>query len=136
MRTFNFFVIFSLLGLVFSECQKHQENPTISNDSYDKRLLDSIKKLDSLSFANRLTHNFISQLYADKAVKMAKTLNSSEGYIIAWSAKAKSFPSSFPDSNYLYLTKALKLSNQANLLTYKPSLLSNLALLYYTANNS
>jgi signal transduction histidine kinase len=131
-----FLFIFAILSLILFECKKHQENTDRSQYNYDKALLDSIKKLDSLSFVNRLTHNLISQQYADKAITFSSALNNSEGYIIAWSAKANSFPSSSPDSEYLYLTKALKLSDQSNILTHKPNLLSNLALLYYFANNS
>jgi tetratricopeptide (TPR) repeat protein len=82
-----------------------------------------------------LTNNSISQLYADRSLTLASRLNISEGYIIAWSAKANSFPSSSPDSEYLYLTKALKLSDQSKILTHKPNLLSNLALLYSSVNN-
>ncbi len=118
MGKLYFLIIFTILSLIFSECQKHQESNDRSKEYHDKALLDSIKNLDSLSFANRLTNNLLSQQYAEKALSLSSALNNSEGYIIAWSTKANSFPPSSPDSEYLYLTKALKLSNQSNIQTH------------------
>src|ERR1039457_4567635 len=101
------------LGLMFSGCHHQQVKSDNSQKSHDKALLDSIKELDSLSFATLVANNSLSQLYAAKALTVAMSLNSSEGKIIALSAKANSFPSSSPDSEFTYLMKALKISDRS-----------------------
>ena len=134
MRKSYFLFIYVFLGLLFKECHRDQINPDLSHSGRERAILDSIKKFDSLTFITNLTDMTKSQEYADAALKLASELDNPEGYILAYSAKAHSFHSS-PDSEFIYLTKALKLSDQSNILTHKPNLLSNLGLLYNSAHD-
>jgi len=122
------------MGMTFNGCYHQQKKSDKEQSNYDRTLLDSIKKLDSLTFVTRLTNTNKSKQFAADALKLASKLNNPEGLILAYSAKAHSFHSS-PDSEFTYLTKALKLSDQSDILTHKPNLLSNLGQLYNSAHN-
>jgi signal transduction histidine kinase len=136
MKNSRILFIISFFAVILSECHYSQIKPAISGSGSEFALLDSIKKLDSLSFATRLTNNAMSQMYASKALALAALLNDPEGFIIAWTSKANSFPSSPSDSEFIYLSKALSLSDQSNIVNHKPGLLANLALLYYSTHNA
>ncbi|MGA3015024.1 MAG: ATP-binding protein [Bacteroidales bacterium] len=136
MGKLSILLVIILAGLISVQCNKSK---IIKENSYHEGAqiqLDSIKLMDSLSFVTNLNDNSLSQTYANRAMRIAFSLNTPEGYILAWSAKANAFSSHSPDSEFIYLTKALDLSNRANILTHKPNLLANIARLYYSAYNS
>jgi signal transduction histidine kinase len=130
------YVLFTVIfpGLIFFGCQKKQITSDKEKSNDQRTLLDSIKKLDSLSFEIRLTNRTQAQQYADVALKLASTVTDPEGLIIAYSGKAKSFPFA-SDSQFIYLTKAMDLTEQSKNFTHKPNLLSSLGMLYNAAHN-
>jgi signal transduction histidine kinase len=98
-------------------------------------LMDSIKKLDSLSDLNWINNDSLSIVYAKGALKLGHSLSSEEPLIKAYHAIGKAYYSRHKDSSFYYYSKALALSDKLKSVTEKPSLLYNIAMLNEDAGN-
>jgi signal transduction histidine kinase len=132
----SYLICFSLMLLVFPSCNKTRKAVESEAVRIDRGLLDTIRRLDSLSFSYCIPNNTLSETYANRALALTADHTQSECRILALSAKANSFTAARSDSEYFYISQALKLSDELGSVRWKPVLLENLAELYMSAGNA
>ena len=120
-----------------TSCRHTSQNADPTPSLEQKGLLDSIKYYDSKAVSYRLRNNPLSKSYASRALNVAQRLNTKEGFVIAYAAKAHSFLQDQQDSAFLFYSSALNLVGQTDvhLHQYLPSILYNTAVLYSVAEN-
>ena len=90
-------------------------------------LMDSIKKLDSLSDLYWINDDSLSIIYARISLKLTKSLSSSKPLIKAYHTIGKAYYLRNKDSSFYYYSLALSLADRLESKTEKPSLFYNIA---------
>ncbi len=110
-------------------------SPDVIKESQKKQLQDSVKLLDSLSFLNRVSNTDLSVSYARKELSLAQISANPETLCKAYVALGNAYSASRKDSCLYYYNLALKVSGDFNLLTQRPQLLYNLAMISLDASD-
>jgi two-component system, NarL family, sensor kinase len=122
-----------LLLLLFSGCNDRQKISGNNESARDKPLLDSIKKLDSLSSSLRDRNDSLSLAFASRALNLAKSINAPVSLVKAYTAVGYFYHTRHPDSAFYYYNTALKLADSLHDIKLKPRLLYNIAMVYNSA---
>jgi two-component system, NarL family, sensor kinase len=126
-------VILTLFSLLYNCKSKNQPGTQEKSEAGDKSYLDSITKLDSLSYSNRINNHSLSGLYAKQALGIAIKHKSPEGMIRAFNMMGNTYLISRKDSSFLYYDKALKLADSAGINNQKAQIIYNIAMIYTDA---
>ena len=135
VKTRIFWSVISLLFFCFVSCTRNKSEDSCINTQKETSLLDSIKRLDSISDVYWIRNDSLSILYAKKALKLALTFPSGEQLIKTYNVLGKAFYRHYKDSSYYYHNQGLLLANRLNSIKEKPSLFFNIAELYHYAGN-
>lgn len=94
---------------------------------------DSLLILDSLVNATKVSDNNLSIRFAEKALTIARRMNSPESMSEAFKLMGIAYNQTQKDSSYFYFNLALKIADSAGLWKQKIQILYNLAMLYNAA---
>jgi signal transduction histidine kinase len=130
-----FYWLGSFLFLMILNSCSHLKTGDLNKMKSDVILMDSIKKLDSLSETNWINHDSLSIIYARTALNLSKSLSSPERLIKAYHTIGKAYYPEHKDSSFYYYSKSLALTDSLKSLSEKPSLLYNIAMLNFDAGN-
>ena|ERR1039457_3170970 len=133
-------IISSLLIIIilagFLACREKSAGPSEKGPgSTNTRILDSIKKLDSLSLSLRVQNDKLSVVYAKTALTLARSSDSPQALIKAYNAMGNAYSTRHQDSSYYYYNLGLKLSDSINEVKEKPYLLYDVAMIYLNTFN-
>ena len=132
---FIFKVSSFLLFFIISGCHHHEKTDTTNHDDYSYVIRDTINRLDSLSFINRVQNDSLSLIYAKIAVSLAKANKLDAELIKSYYEIGNAFSTRYKDSSFFYYTLARKLADRIKFSKEKPIILYNLANVYIGAFN-
>ncbi len=100
-----------------------------------KNLQDSLKILDKLVKANRINNPDLALHYSKRSVAISQRLHDPKALINAYVQMGWSFMQSYKDSTFIYYSKALNIADSLDILSEKPKILYDIAIIYSDAQD-
>jgi signal transduction histidine kinase len=134
---FNFPIYILLtIFLLTGSCGRHENAGNNENRQPQKtELINSVKRLDSLSFVFQVIDNPLSVMYARKALSIAQTTGIQSTIVLALRRMGGALIQDHMDSSFYYYNRALNLADQHRLYSLKPAIFCELVDVYQMAGD-
>ncbi len=123
----NFFLFLSIL-CIFCHCNNAEKRGKLASEGDAAgNLIDSVYRLCKMADSTRVINNVLSKSMANKAMKLASGINTPKALAMAYRALGMACFDHQDDSAFVFLNRALRIADSANLPEIKRAAMFNLA---------
>jgi signal transduction histidine kinase len=135
----KYFALLSMIAffiLILPSCEKKNSKSKSENKPFNHIILtDSLKTLDSLVNANKISDGQSAKKFASQSLSLALRSNSEDALAQAFLIMGIAYSNNNSDSSFIYFSKALKIAQNINIDRIKTKAIYNLAMIYLYASD-